>query len=57
MDVKSRDDVLEHGELLEQPDLLERARDAEPHAAVRGQPGEIGAVEAQRAGIRLDKRR
>ena len=53
MDVKSRHDVLEHGELLEEPDLLEGTRDSAPHAAMSGQAGEIGAIEAQRAGIRL----
>ena len=28
MDMKAGDDVVEHGQLPEQPDLLERARDA-----------------------------
>src|SRR3954469_21725380 len=53
MDVECCDDVFEHGKLLEQPDFLKGARDAEPHATVRGQAREIGAVEAQRAGVRL----
>ncbi len=45
VDVKTCDDVLKNGELLEQPDLLERSRDAEPHAAVGRQPGKALARE------------
>ena len=41
MDVKARDHVVEHAELLEQADLLEGSRDAEPHAPVRGHSREI----------------
>ena len=54
MDVKARDDVVEHRKLPEQPDLLERARDAEPHAAVRRQcrPRSV-PPKIKRAGIRL----
>ena len=37
MEVKSGDDVVEHGEVPEQPDLLERARDAVAHAPMGGE--------------------
>src|ERR1044072_8729888 len=53
LDVKPRDDVLKHRELLEQSDFLERTRDAEPHTTIGRETSEIGAVEAQGANIRL----
>ncbi len=53
MDMKSRDHVLKHAELLEQADLLERSRNAEPHAPVRGHSRQIAALERQRPGIGL----
>ena len=57
MDVKARDDVVEHRQLLEQPDLLEGARDAEPHAPVRRQSAEVGAAEIRARRRRADRRR
>ena len=51
MDMESRDHVLQHAELLEQADLLERARDTEPHAPMRGHPEKIEPFERQRSGI------
>ena len=36
MDVKARDHVFQHAELLEKADFLEGSRDAKPHASVRG---------------------
>ena len=56
MDMKSRDHVVQHAELLEQTYLLERARDTEPHAAMRGHPGKIQPFERKQSGIWLDKR-
>ena len=47
MDMKARDHVVEHRQVLEQPDLLEGAREAEPHALVRLPADEVDAVEAR----------
>ena len=51
--MKSGDDVVERREMLEQPDLLERAGDAVADAPMGGRVREIGAVEGDRAGIGL----
>src|SRR5689334_12970924 len=47
VDVEPREDVLEQRELLEEPDFLEGAGDAEPSALVRGQSDEIGFLESE----------
>ena len=57
MDVKARDHVVEHRQLLEQPDFLECARDTEPHPPVHRQADEVDAVEDHPARIRLIERR
>ena len=55
MGVEARHHVVEGREVLEQADLLERARDAVAHAPVRGHAREIETVEGHRAGIgRID---
>src|SRR5438094_9817316 len=38
-------DVLERGHVLEEPDVLERARDTQAGDAVRGPPGDHRAIE------------
>src|SRR6185437_162367 len=43
MDVKSCDHIVQHRELLEQTNLLKRARNTEPDAAVCRQTCEVGA--------------
>src|SRR4051812_22550072 len=53
VDVISGDDIIQYGQLLEEPNFLKRPRNTEPHAAMRGEPGEIRAVERQLTRIRL----
>src|SRR5437660_1772422 len=53
MEMKGGDDIAEHRQAPEQPDLLERAREAEPRALVRRQADDIDTVEDDPARIRL----
>ncbi len=57
MDMESSHHVVEHGQLPEQPDLLERAREPESHAAVRRQADQVGAVEASSSRRRAGRAR
>src|SRR5688572_33081329 len=53
MDVETRNDIVENGKLLEQANFLKRPRDAEPHAAMGRQSGEVIAAKAHRTRVRL----
>src|SRR5437879_12096131 len=53
VDVDAGEHVLEQRELLEEADLLEGARDAEPHAAARRQAEQVFFVKIQGSGIGL----
>jgi hypothetical protein len=47
VNMKSRDHILQHAELLEQADLLKGPGDAKPHAPMRGQGRQVRAIERQ----------
>src|SRR3981189_1452419 len=46
-------DVFQHGEIAEDPDVLEGSRQAEPRDAVRLEPENLRAVDSDRAGVRM----
>jgi hypothetical protein len=48
-------DVVDHGKVAEQPDVLERAGDPEPGDPVRRRPGDVATVEPDRAGRRPEE--
>src|SRR5215470_3286561 len=52
MNMKSRNDIVQNAQLLEQADLLKGPGNAKPHASMRRQGRKIGAVEGQRTGAR-----
>ena len=53
MDVETRQNIVEHGQTVEQPYFLEGACQPEPHALVRGKPDQIGAAKTHSARVGL----
>ena len=51
MDVEARQDVVEDGEVPEEPDLLERAGEPQARAPVGGKPREVHGAEPHPAGV------
>jgi hypothetical protein len=48
-------DVVDHGQVAEQADVLERSRDPEPRDPVGGRPGDVTTIEPDRARRRLQE--